>query len=181
MPLYDYQCERTTCGKRSEHFAHYRDESTRPCECGGAAHRLPAFLSAPNRAPRPDREWDEKEGRSQTLFFDPAGIKELKKEAPSIELDAEGHAVFRSSRHQRKVYREIQRTKDRYAEEERQKAEQAQEQGRLEDAAAAKAIADAFGVPQETSPCTLPIEPPKPPPTPLSEQLGLTPRTEAAR
>lgn len=207
MPLYDYQCGSKACGKRTEHYAHYNDKSTRPCECGGAAHRLPAFLSDPGRAPRPERMWSEKEGRSFGLTFDPSGIRELKQEVPSIELDADGNAVFRSERHQRQVYREIQRTKDRYAEEARQEAEQAQEQGRLEDAAAARDIAEKFGVPQEVPGCpasALPIDPRPPnPPTAapssspgraqrptrspsrrskpsLSQQLGLEPKDAAA-
>ncbi len=63
------------------------------------------------------RSWDEAEGKSLQLSFDPSGIKQLKQEAPSIELDRHGDVVFRSDGHQRRVYREIAATRKRYAEE----------------------------------------------------------------
>jgi hypothetical protein len=72
---------------------------------------------------KPERPWDEHEGTSRMLSFDPAGMPTLKREMPSAEFNRDGDMVFRSNSHQRRVFREMTATRQRYREEDQARAD----------------------------------------------------------
>lgn len=144
MPDYALKCSNPACGHKWEAFALARERYALRCPTCGADH---ADTDFDVQRPKLERQWSSQfggqEGRSLQLCFDPRGIKDLKKELPSAELDEKtGQLVFRSERHQRRVFKEFNAVRERYRQEQLDEARRrAEEDG--EDLAAATAAVEA--------------------------------------
>lgn len=133
MPTYALHCENASCLHKWETFAHARERDGLTCPKCGAKAETDFSASVPKTV----HTWEGQEAKSMALAFDPAGIAELKKECPSIELGRDGHVRFRSDSHQRRVYREIQAARERAENELREEFSRAPRASDVKNAAAA--------------------------------------------
>ncbi len=120
MPNYALHCPQASCLHRWQTFAHMKDRHTLACpKCGRIDPDTDFEVLKASGGVKFKRPWENEigDGKSLQLSFDPRGIKQLKKEVPSIELDRHGDVVFRSDGHQRRVYAEVAGTQKRCAEE----------------------------------------------------------------
>ncbi len=117
MPTYCLKCR--NCHHEWDHIGRMsEDRSAVPCPECGTDKAWRDF--AREGAPAVEREWSGREAVSLKFAFDP-NSKEIRRECPSIRLNRAGHVLWKSDRHQKKVYREMQAALDRYNEEERER------------------------------------------------------------
>lgn len=104
MPLYCLKCPK--CGNRFEQVARMHEREHVMCHGCGADH----CESDVERQgiPATPKDWDGPGSTMLSQRFDtsPEGLRALKADMPSAEVDRNGSLKFRNSRHQRQVFKE---------------------------------------------------------------------------
>lgn len=112
MPTYILQC--SACDSRSERFAKAKDRDALRCEsCGRPLETHPDQFKNTGIG----SSFKRKERESRTMAFQEAGIPDIMRDCPSMDLkvrDGEAVPVFHDDKHQRRCMKEMAAAGGRY-------------------------------------------------------------------